>query len=191
MCESICLLFFFFFFKREFQVCLQKYYFSLRPWPLEGHPIVSLLTHLSLCLSKNIQARALLSTTWSSCCFVCSIELLRCQTWWLLPIASSGWILRGPLSRTHLDLITNPFLLPKDQKSSGQLSPFPLYSDIFTFISKFTPQWSKVPSLRACWGKKVGRLWSTLNAKEFGLDPVTAQRALQGSEVTNLDFRNN
>ena len=172
-------------------MCLQKYYFSLTPWPLEGHPIVSLLTHLSLCLSKNIQARALLSTTWSSCCFVFSTELLRCQTWWLLPIASSGWILRGPLSCTHLDLITNPFLLPKDQKSSGQLSPFPLYSDFFTFISTFTPQWSKVPSLRACWGKKVGRLWSILNAKEFGLDPVTAQRALQGSEVTNLDFRNN
>ena len=31
----------------------------------------------------------------------------------------------------------------------------------------------------------------TLNAKEFGLDPVTAQRTLQGSEVTKLDFRNN
>lgn len=85
----------------------------------------------------------------------------------------------------------NQPLLPKDQKSAGQLSPFPLYSDTFTFISKFTPQRSKVPSLRACWEKKVGRLWSVLNAKEFGLDPVTPQRALQGSEVTKLDFSNN
>ena len=82
--------------EREFQVCLQKYYFSLWSWLLEGHPILSLLTHLSLCLSKNVQARPVLSTTWSSCCFVCSTELLRCQTGWLLPTASSGWILTGP-----------------------------------------------------------------------------------------------
>lgn len=189
--KSLLIFVLFCFFKREFQVCLQKYYFSLRSWPLEGHPILSLLTHLSLCLSKNIQGRAALSTTWSTCCFVCSTELPRCQTGWLLPTASTGWILRGLLSRNHLDLITNPFLLPKDQKSAGQLSPFPLYSDTFTFISKFTPQRSKVPSLRACWEKKVGRLWSVLNVKEFGLDPVTPQRALQGSEVTKLDFRNN
>ena len=29
-----------------------------------------------------------------------------------------------------------------------------------------------------------------MNAKEFGLDPLTPQRALQGSELIKLDFRN-
>ena len=107
------------------------------------------------------------------------------------PPYSLNWVnLKGSFVPQPFGSKTNPFLLPKDQKSTGQLLPFPLYSDTFTFISKFTPQRSKVPSMRACWEKKVGRLWSVLNAKEFGLDPVTPQRALQGSEVIKLDFRN-
>ena len=132
MCESICcfFFFFFFFFKREFQVCLQKYYFSLRSWPLEGHPILSLLTHLSLCLSNNVQGRAVLSTTWSSCCFICSTELLRCQTGWLLPTASTGWLLRGLLSHNHSDLITNPFC-PRIKNQQGS---FHLFLSIQTLL---------------------------------------------------------
>ena len=124
MCESICLFFCFFVFKREFQVCLQKYYFSLRSWPLEGHPILSLLTHLSLCLSKNVQGRAVLSTTWSSCCFVCSTEFLRCQTGWLLPTASTGWILRGLLSHNHLDLKPTPSFCPRIKNQQGSFCLF-------------------------------------------------------------------